>query len=86
MKKGFTRDFGKKFKIPSRMDLMKTRWSIWKFVSSIQYLNIILDEERSSSTQENSGNTELFVLWAPFKQVCIDKTDSWTKELYTNNA
>ena len=86
MKKGFTRDFGKKLKIPSRMDLMKTRWSIWKFVSSIQYLNIILDEERSSSTQENSGNTELFVLWAPFKQVYIDKTDSWTKELYTNNA
>ena len=38
------------------MDLMNTRWSVWNFMISIQYLIILLDEERSSA-HEYSRNT-----------------------------
>ena len=41
---------------------------------SIQYLNIELDEERSSA-QKNSSNTELLASWASFKQVYINTID-----------
>ena len=40
-----------------------------------QYINIELDEERSSA-HENSSNMELLALRASFKQVYIDTTDS----------
>ena len=46
---------------PSLMYLMNTRQLVWNFIFSIQYLNIRLDEERSSA-HENSGNTELISL------------------------
>ena len=47
---------------------------------SIQYLNMQLDEQRSS-TNETSSNAELIASWASFKQVYIDTTDSWKEYL-----
>ena len=64
MKNHFTIDIRiltKSLKLPSLMDLMNTRYLIWNFIISIQYLNTRLDEERSS-THENSGSTELLAL------------------------
>ena len=51
----------KSSKLPSLMDLMNTSQLIWNFIISFQYLNIRLDEERSSA-HENSGNTESLAL------------------------
>ena len=70
----------KSLKLPSPMDLINTRLSIWNFIICIQYLNIWIDEE-CSSTHENSGNMELLALWAFFKQAYIDTTDSWMEYL-----
>ena len=47
---------------------------------SIQYINTELDEERFSA-HENSSNAELLALRVSFKQLYIDKTDSWTEYL-----
>ena len=77
MKHNFTSDIrilSKSLKMPL-MDLMNTMWSIWNFMISIQYLNIRLDEERSSA-HEYSSNTELLALRAFFKQMYIGTTDS----------
>ena len=51
-----------------------------KFMISIQYINLELDEERSSA-HENSSNVELIALWASSRQVYIDTADSWTEYL-----
>ena len=62
MKNHLTRDIrilSISLKLPSLMDLINTRLSIWNFMISIQYLNIQLDEEHSSAVKY-SGSTELF--------------------------
>ena len=65
----------KSVKLPSPTDLMKTKELISNFMISIQYLNIRVDEEHSSS-YENSSNIEFIALWVFFKHVYIDPTDS----------
>ena len=86
MKNDFTRnkrDFtflSKGLKMYSLMDLVNTRQLIWNFMISIQYLNILLEEERSSANDQSS-NTELLLFWTFFKQRYIGTADSWTEYL-----
>ena len=75
MKNHFTRNIRiltKNLELSSLIDLTNTRYSIWNFMISTQYL--MLDEERSS-------NAELIASWASFRQVYIDTTDCWMKYL-----
>ena len=67
------------------MDLINTRYSIWNFTISIQYLNMQVDEEPSSA-HENGGKMELLRWWASFKKVQLKEVPGFIDMVYIQSG